>query len=66
MSRIEDVESGLFAAYDGDTEQGKSELDGLVMCDCYPDHCTHGETCWCEPQVEIINGNKVIIHNEPN
>lgn len=42
------------------------QVDRLIMCDCYPEHCTHGETCWCEPQVETINGTRVIIHNEPN
>lgn len=44
----------------------KERFKPLVMCDCYPEHCTHGDTCWCEPTIEIINGNRVIIHNEPN
>ena len=38
----------------------------LVMCDCYPEHCVHGDTCWCEPELEIIDGNKLIIHREVN
>lgn len=51
------------------TEQSRVAADcpneRIVMCDCYPKHCEHGDTCWCEPTVEIFeNGNKVIIHNE--
>lgn len=41
------------------------QVDRLVICDCYPSHCEHGDTCWCEPIVEVFeNGNRVIIHNE--
>ena len=39
-------------------------LEALVMCGCYPEHCTHGGTCWCEPTIEIVNGSKIIAHNE--
>ena len=31
------------------------------------EHNTNGETCWCNPKIEIMaNGNKVIIHNREN
>ena len=38
----------------------------LRVCDCYPDHCTHGDTCWCEPELEIVNDIKIIVHKEAN
>lgn len=37
----------------------------VVMCACHPSHCEHGDTCWCEPAVELLdNGDKLIIHNK--
>ena len=40
--------------------------DRATPCECYPEHCTKSLSCWCEPSIEIIEGEKVIIHNEPN
>ena len=45
-------------------EPNTEELEPI--CDCYPEHCTHGNTCWCEPKIEIVEGTKIIIHNEAN
>lgn len=43
--------------------QGRNEA--VVMCACYPNHCEHGDSCWCEPRVEIVDGGgKIVIHNE--
>ena len=43
--------------------QGRDEV--VVMCACYPSHCEHGDTCWCEPAVELLDsGDKLIIHNK--
>lgn len=43
--------------------QGRNEA--VVMCACYPSHCEHGDTCWCEPTVELLDsGDKLIIHRK--
>jgi hypothetical protein len=40
-------------------------IDPVVMCACYPSHCEHDDTCWCDPAVELLdNGDKLIIHNK--
>lgn len=44
-------------------QQGRNEA--IVMCACYPSHCEHGDACWCEPTVELLDsGDKLIIHNK--
>lgn len=33
--------------------------------DSFPEHNTDSETCWCSPDIEIMeNGAKLIIHRE--
>lgn len=55
---------------DTDSPDKRTDLQGrneaLVMCDCYPMHCEHGGSCWCEPKIEVVNGTKIIIHNKAN
>lgn len=44
-----------------------SQYCELLVCDCYPEHCTHGDTCWCEPEIRHErNGTKIIIHRGAN
>lgn len=38
-------------------EQCKALLEGKHM---------ESKHCWCDPTVEIIDGNEVIIHNDSN
>ena len=47
-----------------DTEPGGSQ--GITpVCDCFPEHCLEGDTCWCEPRIEYVEGGgRIIIHNE--
>ena len=47
-------------------ETSTRPIQRLVMCECYPKHCEHGTTCWCEPTVVRIDGVNVIIHNKAN
>jgi len=41
-------------------EVGSTDL----LCECYPNHCEHGDKCWCEPEVYEVNGVKIIVHRE--
>ena len=36
----------------------------IEVCNCYPDHCTEGDECWCEPEIIVVNDNKIIVHRE--
>lgn len=41
------------------------EQEVMTVCDCYPEHCTHGDSCWCEPTVlPQEGGESIIIHRE--
>ena len=47
-------------------DEGANLTGLLCVCDCYPEHCLHGDACWCEPEIKTIGDNKVIIHKEAN
>ena len=35
------------------------------VCKCYPEHCTHGEDCWCSPDLEKLeDGTTLVIHRD--
>lgn len=40
----------------------KRPVDRLVMPDYYPGHNTESEECWREPEIEIVDGTKIITH----
>jgi len=42
------------------------EIPFLKTCECYPNHCTDGINCWCDPDVHILFNNRVIIHRYVN
>lgn len=48
-----------------ETKCSESDFNALLcVCDCYPKHCEHGDTCWSEPEIIVINDNKIIVHTE--
>jgi len=51
---------------EGVTKETTKEVNFYVDTLCQNEHL-ESENCWCCPTVEEYeNGNKVIIHNEPN
>ena len=41
-------------------------VDEALVCNCYPEHCTHSPECWCDPEIQYTDGDRVIIHRRPN
>ena len=42
----------------------KSDIEVIEVCQCYPEHCTNGDECWCEPEIIVVDENKIIVHRE--
>ncbi len=49
----------------------REELAAIpVVLHVYPtygrEHVTDGRLCWCDPEVEVVDGGRVIIHRSMN